>query len=573
MNPLFRLSALCGLLLLAALFSPCFLTAAPASGLPEKLLADTLAPVLTCPATLTITLAAGRCDTFFQYTVTLTDNEPGATMLQLSGIPPAGATLAVGKTVNLFQATDVVGNTSTCVFSVRVKHPVVPLACRDTLKVNLDASCSFSVQYLDFLTGSGYGCTQNFTLEMDTLLPLGDGPWLPPLSTFNGRKTLLGYRVTDAGTASKCGGYLRLLDTTRPKLACPDIVTSILIGSWPNTLNGHEIPGAFPVAEDNCTKTRNQSMTYADSILFEDKCAEVHLKTLRTWVVKDKQGNASACTQTITLLNHDLSEVYFPADDTIGCSYAGYPTYPFVTFDGLVLPVTNSWNLKLTSDFRDSVLSSICEGTKVLLRTWTVRDVCTEKTRKSTQIIEIQDKENPVVRCKPAALLEAESVDSCTGTVNLPDWVIDDGCSRVASAIAFWINALGEKDSLAGKLTTFPQYSAWRRDTLGNFGAASHFPLGQTVVTFVATDPCGNTGTCATRISILDNAPPTAACDTLVTVFLGKNGKAQLSATKLNTASHDNCTALNLLEYRVRRTDAQNTCSPSTLYDSWARFC
>lgn len=572
MNPFFRLPALCGLLLLAAASSPRFLAAAPAASPLEKPLADTLAPVLTCPASLTITLGAGRCDTFFQYTLTLTDNEPGATFTQLSGTPPAGAALAVGKTVNLFHAADATGNTATCVFSVRVKHPTVPLACRDTLTVPLDANCSFSVQYLDFLSGSGYGCAQNFTLEMDTLLPLGDGPWLPPLNTLGGRKSLLGYRVSDAATASKCSGYLRLRDTMPPKLTCPDIETSVLLSSWPYALDGYEIPGAFPITEDNCTKIRKESMTYTDKILSEDKCAQVHSKTSRTWVVKDKQGNSSSCTQIITLLNHDLSEVQFPADDTIGCSYPWYPALPLITFDGIGLPITYPWNLKLTSESRDSVLSSTCEGAQVLLRTWTVTDMCAEKTRESTQIIHVQDKAKPVVYCKPTALLKVESVDGCTGTVDLPDLVLDDGCSRVASATAFWSNMQGKEDSLAGTLTTFPQYNAWRRDTLGHFDATPDFPLGQTLVTFVAADPCGNTGTCATRVSVLDNTPPTAACDTLITVFLGKNGKAQLSAAKLNTASYDNCTAPNLLEYRAQRTDG-NTCSPSALYDVWARFC
>lgn len=127
MNSLFRFSALCGLLFLTAFFSPCPLAAASPL---EKPLADTLAPVLTCPAALTITLGAGRCDTFFQYTVTLTDDEPGAMLTQLSGTSPAGAVLAVGKTVNLFHAADAAGTTTTCVFSVRVKDPAVPLACR-----------------------------------------------------------------------------------------------------------------------------------------------------------------------------------------------------------------------------------------------------------------------------------------------------------------------------------------------------------------------------------------------------------------------------------------------------------
>lgn len=172
------------------------------------------------------------------------------------------------------------------------------------------------------------------------------------------------------------------------------------------------------------------------------------------------------------------------------------------------------------------MLSNPCEGSAVYRRIWTVQDLCAEKTLQYTQIIGIQDSEWVAVRCLPVVLLKAESVDGCTGTVDLPDMVMDDACTRVASATAFWSNAQGKKDSLIGTLTTFPLYNKWSRDTLGNFGIASHFPLGQTLVTFAATDPCGNTGTCVTRVSVLDNTPPTAACDTVVTVFLGKNGDA-----------------------------------------------
>lgn len=576
MNPLFRLSALCGSLLLAAIFSPYSLTAAPASCLPEKLLADTLAPVLTCPATLTITLSAGRCDTFFQYTVTLTDNEPGATMLQLTGTPPSGATMTIGKTVNLFQATDVAGNTSTCVFSVRVKHPAVPLACRDTLKVALDANCSFSVQYLDFLMGSGYGCTQNFTLEMDTLLPLGDGPWLPPLSTLQGRRSLLGYRVTDAGTASKCSGYLRLRDTIPPSLICQDVVSSSLHGASAWNLAGHKLSGAYPTASDNCIDILYYNLISADSNLLEGGCAQVHYKVLRTWTARDEQDNTASCSQVITLLNPDLDEVQFPTDYAVGClsTISNSISYPFVALNGENYTLHGS-GFKFEVAYKDTLLGLPCEGAAVWQRTWTVKDNCTEKTRRDTHLFEIQDKSRVVVYCKILELLPAKSVDNCTAAIDLPDLYLDDICSRVASVTAFWADVQGTQDSLAGSLTTFPEQTAARRDTLGHFATIPDFPLGQTLVTFVATDPCGNTGTCVSRVSVLDKKPPTAVCDTLITVFLGKNGKAQLYADKFNTASYDNCTASpSSLEFRVHRADgAQNTCSPSPLYDSWARFC
>jgi hypothetical protein len=566
MNRIFRLVGLC-----AALFSPSsrLLALAPAS--------DTLAPVLSCPASITLTLDAGRCDTFFQYSVTLTDDQPGATMTQLSGTPPAGAALAAGKTVNLFHAADAAGNTSTCVFSVRVKHPAVPLACRDTLRVLLDASCSFSVYYLDLLTGSGYGCPKNFTIDFDTLAPFADGTWSPPAATFGGRKFLLGYRVRDAATATACTGYLRLLDTTPPTATCTDILTSVLLSAYPNVLAGREIPGAFPTVQDDCGPIKAANMIYADTLLAQGGwCLKTHSKTLRTWTVSDQAGNTASCTQTITLLNHQLSEVQFPSDDTLAClAYGNIPHYPYIEYNQFNYSM-GGWNAtQLHVAREDKVLSRSCEGANILLRRiWTVEDGCTSTSLRDTIHIHYQDKSGPTLRCVPAVLLDAQSSNGCTGAVDLPDWVIDDDCSRVASTTAFWTNALGQKDSLPGTLTSFPLYNKWARDTLGRFGVAADFPLGQTLVTFVATDPCGNTGTCVSRVSVPDNAPPTARCDTLLTVFLDKNGQAKLNAAHLNTSSSDHCTAPQNLECRARRSDGKSPqCSPSPLFDTFAYFC
>jgi len=586
MSRISRLPALCGLLfftishLLSAAAPDKFLsTAAAATHIHHSspsIYSDTLPPVLICPATLTVTLGAGRCDTFFQYTVTLTDNEPGATMTQLSGTPPTGATLAVGKTVNLFHAADAAGNTSTCVFSVRVKHPAVPLACRDTLQVPLDASCSFSVQYLDLLSSSGYGCPQNFTLEMDTLLPLGDGPWLPPLSTLGGRRSLLGYRVSDVVTASKCSGVLHLRDTTLPSLTCEDVLTSSLIyNPTPGTLAGFKLSGAYPTATDNCVDILYYELTSSDSNLLDGGCAQVYQKIRRIWTARDKQGNTASCSQVITLLNPDLDEVQFPTDYAIGCPSTIYNfiSYPFVVLNGQNYPL-HEYNSKFIVGHIDALLGKPCEGAALWQRIWVVVDKCTGKIMRDTHLVEAKDKERVAVHCKILTLLPAKSVDGCTAAIDLPDLYLDDLCSRVASITAFWTDAQGMKDSLAGSLMTFPEYSTTRRDTLGHFNTIPDFPLGQTAVTFLATDPCGNTGTCMTRVSVLDKKPPTAVCDTLITVFLGKNGKAQLYADKFNTASFDNCTAPQSLEFRVRRADGLNGCLPvSPLYDAWARFC
>ena len=560
MNQIFRLSCC---LIAAILAVPCLLFATPPHF--EKPASDTIAPVLVCPANLTLTLHPGRCDTFYQYVLTVTDNEPGATLQQLTGTAPAGTTLNVGKTVNLFQATDAASNTATCVFSVRVKHPVVPLACPETLKVVLDSTCSFDLHYLDLLTGSGYGCPNNFTLEMDTLLPLGNGPWIKPIHTVKERLSLLSYRVTDAGTDSQCTGHIQLQDGTPPKVTCQDIITSAFIGY------NHPDQYAYPIAKDNCTNPIiTYKMDFSDSIVQGSCTTAYYRKIIRTWSVPDKKLNVSTCQQTITLQKHLIGEVQFPKDTSVNCNNAS--ENPFVILNGKKYS-TPSQSAFFKTIHQDSMWGGSCEGTQWIRRIWMVHDDCSGEECRDTQLIYIKDDVGPVIKCTRNLTINVTSVDGCTGVVDLPDVVIDDGCARAGSITAFWEDVQGAPDSLQGVLTIFPAYNPSLHDTLGVLDKSLHFPLGQTLVTYVAADPCGNIGTCSSRLTILDKIPPTAQCDTLLTVYLGKTGKAQVFAARFNTGSYDNCGDAKLLDYRVRRITGLGDCKPQSLYSTWANFC
>lgn len=64
--------------------------------------------------------------------------------------------------------------------------------------------------------------------------------------------------------------------------------------------------------------------------------------------------------------------------------------------------------------------------------------------------------------------------------------------------------------------------------------------VGMQTVTLRATDPGGNSTTCAAKVTVRDNSGPTAKCKN-PTIFLDDSGNATLTAAAVNNGSTDNC--------------------------------
>lgn len=116
---------------------------------------DTVPPIISCPSNITLNLLPGACDTIFYYSVTATDNLPGFTLTQLTGIP-TGGTFPIGVTTNTYLCTDQAGNTASCFFDITVveyANPISSLVCTDLVVVYLDTTCSYVVSAGEILEG------------------------------------------------------------------------------------------------------------------------------------------------------------------------------------------------------------------------------------------------------------------------------------------------------------------------------------------------------------------------------------------------------------------------------------
>ena len=85
---------------------------------------DTQPPVITVPDNIVVSNDPGQSNAVVTYTVTVTDNLPGAMVMC---VPPTGSTFPVGTTVVVCSAIDLAGNHSTNGFTVTVQDREKPV--------------------------------------------------------------------------------------------------------------------------------------------------------------------------------------------------------------------------------------------------------------------------------------------------------------------------------------------------------------------------------------------------------------------------------------------------------------
>ncbi|MCC6282133.1 MAG: proprotein convertase P-domain-containing protein, partial [Saprospiraceae bacterium] len=137
--------------------------------------------ILNCPADLTYTLAPGECDHQFDLVLNATDNAG------INGLLTASQEVHVlvnqddsPVTVSVSFVDDS-GNSAICEFDLIVNPfptPITSLICDDLVTVSLDESCELVLNADQVLEGGPYHCYDDYIVQLDRTLPLGNGPWV-----------------------------------------------------------------------------------------------------------------------------------------------------------------------------------------------------------------------------------------------------------------------------------------------------------------------------------------------------------------------------------------------------------
>jgi len=248
-------------------------------------LTDDQAPILTCPANITvgtdpwfcnrdvnlsIPTAYDACGTAF----TLTPTISAGTLVHFSGDNYRGDNLPLGVTTVTWTASDACGNVSTCSYTITVVDDVAPVPICDehtvvslTFDDGLDEGLT-KIYATTFDDGSYDNCgpvtflarRMDSCIDFDWIGPNGeypnnDGglpesldkgltfqPWVPFACCDVGNTVMVELRVTDqAGNTNSCMVEVDVQDKLPPYIACPpDIIVSCSYWFDAHETNGFE---------------------------------------------------------------------------------------------------------------------------------------------------------------------------------------------------------------------------------------------------------------------------------------------------------------------------------------------
>ena len=262
-------------------------------------------------------------------------------------------------------------------------------------------------------------------------------------------KTMITWTAVDAsGNNSTINQTISLVDTTAPTLTVPTDVTKEATAK-----TGNSVSLGDPVATDLTgipTVTNNAPSDYPLGT------------TIVTWTATDNFGNSVSKTQNVTIVDTTKPIITAPAKivfEAVGTSGNVVPLGEPKTYDVVeVASVTN--DAPQSFGFGDTTV------------TWTVTDT-SGNSATSTQVVSVIDTTAPVITTPSNIVQEATGK---TGTS------LDIGKAEVTDLI--------------------------KVENITN-DAPSSFPLGNTTVTWTATDESGNTSTATQIITIRDTTKPT----------------------------------------------------------------
>jgi len=310
---------------------------------------------------------------------------------------------------------------------------------------------------------------------------------------------------------------LKVLFPYGPKLHVPaDLtVTDCKKPFLPDSLNG------YPTITCACDSL---TFTYKDDTLRNNN--EVCYVVERNWSVRVRcRPEIDTTLKGIQRITRDVNLV------------AGDINWPKDTFISLTCTPTLDPNITgrptLKKDFCGLVTFTFVDsldngGTcRTIKRTWTARNACSaSQVFKFNQYIITKNQTPPAIQCPPDRTVNADP-GICGANVNVGNATQTNDCN---TGVTFTNNA--------------PPF----------------FPVGKTNVIFTATDACGNTATCITMITVIENIPPTIICpnDTLVDCSVNTADLSQFGSPNAS----DNCPGLTVKDSVIRN---QNICGIGTI--------
>ncbi len=515
-------------------------------------------PQVYCPNDIIIQLKGGECRTFVCYwPIIATDN--CAVVDTAYSILPCVTYFEIGTTPVTIYVYDEAGNVDSCTFNVIVNEYVPrtsALICNDHLNLSLDQDCTAEITPDMLFEGGEYRCYEDYIVELFDI----SGNLLPtsPFVYIEHEGMTLTYVVTDPETNNSCSGTILIEAKAIPLIACP---ADTLIYCSTNKDLKNEF-GKLLLGEVELLSCKPDIIiTREDVVVKNNNCSDPIANIYRTFVVSDRSGNSTSCTQQITVSAFNFDQIVWPADALLSCdTVSRYPglIHPdvlgFPTIGGVIVDKVNAL-CNLSHTYEDQYLW-ICGGSYEIIRKWVIRNRCEPISAANPivyyQLIEVLDTKSPILYPCPDEVVFSVDPWSCSGSGYLP---IPENIGDKCSAISFnayiygggFLEIEGSLDSNNLKVFVY------------------HVKKGaNTRVKYVLTDECGNESTCIFPIRVLDQTAPVAIAKQNIVMSLtggstSGDGVAKLFAWQVDDGSYDQCTKVKLEIRRLDGGDCGNT--------------
>ncbi|MBR9920155.1 MAG: T9SS type A sorting domain-containing protein [Bacteroidetes bacterium] len=414
------------------------------------------------------------------------------------------------------------------------------IACNNNIQASYDEFCEIFVTP-DMILEGDFVCNDDFTISISY-----NNNSVPNPFGIEYEGLTLTVLVTHVPSGNSCWGSIVAEDKLDPVFDCPSAPVEIECFEDPSN-----VPP--PIATDNCTDVDYHliSENYTD----QDVCDDGYAELVQVWTATDANGNESdPCTRIIHIVRPD--DVDFPDDIEWECS-------DYNLFNNVVEATPLTGNLATTGSgvpdvqegtycnygytWSDEIIETCGDNFKII-RTWTVLDWCTndvitenEAGEDNIQIIKVVDTTPPVIQMDPfdlSANIVGAHPQPCNSQDFIPPANVTDACSDWTLRI---FTPVGEAIYVNGV-----------NGNAGGLVPAPGLELGFHLITYQATDACGNVATLDVAAEVVDDIAPTAICDEITTVSLSSQGEAEVLADVFDDGSYDNC---GVEEFLVRRMD------------------
>jgi len=452
---------------------------------------DTELPVvLNCPADIAVNTDPGFCDAQVFWPLPNESDNCGVVSFTFTHSP--GDIFPIGVTPVTYTATDPSGNNGICTFNVTVTDVESPAisSCTDPACVGTVPGCPFPV----FVNNDPGLCSAVVTWDPVLVSDNCPGASLsfshPSGSTFPTGFTTVTVTATDlVGNSTSCNFDVFVDDTEPPVLTCPDITINNDPGVCEATLN------FTPTATDNCGIASYDLSPPLGSL--------IPVGTTNVSVtVFDNTGIPGFCSFNLTVVDAEAPVINncpanITANNTAGlCGAIVNWTAPTPTDNCLLNSFTAT---HFPPDFFPIGTTTV---------TYTADDIF-GNTSNCVFDITVVDNEPPVLTFCPVDVTVATGFGTCDASV-------------------VWLPPAFSDNCFAATLTS-------------THNPGDVFPLGNTTVTYTATDAVGNISTCSFIITVQDfEAPNILNCPADITA-IADPGTCTATVNWVPPTATDNC--------------------------------